>query len=59
MSLPSCATLRHLPGVGFLAGIGFTLSIFIAELSFPENREAPRMAKSGIVLASLLSALAG
>jgi NhaA family Na+:H+ antiporter len=59
VSLPSGVSLRHLLGVGFLAGIGFTMSIFIAELSFPENQEALRMAKSGIVLASLLSALAG
>lgn len=59
VALPSGVTLRHLLGVGFLGGIGFTMSIFIAELSFPENREALRMAKSGIMLASLLSALAG
>ncbi|HSD94408.1 MAG TPA: Na+/H+ antiporter NhaA, partial [Syntrophales bacterium] len=59
VSLPSGVTLRHLLGVGFLGGIGFTMSIFIAELSFPDNREALLMAKSGIMLASLLSALAG
>jgi NhaA family Na+:H+ antiporter len=59
VSLPSGVTLRHLLGVGLLGGIGFTMSIFIAELSFPDNREALLMAKSGIMLASLLSALAG
>jgi NhaA family Na+:H+ antiporter len=59
VSLPSGVTFRHLAGVGFLAGIGFTMSIFIAELSFPGNREALGMAKSGIMLASLLSALVG
>jgi NhaA family Na+:H+ antiporter len=59
VSLPSGVTLRHLLGVGFLGGIGFTMSIFIAELSFPDNREALVMAKSGIMLASFLSALAG
>ena len=59
VSLPSGVTLRHLLGVGFLGGIGFTMSIFIAELSFPDNREALLMAKSGIMLASLLSGLAG
>ncbi len=59
VSLPSGVTFRHLLGVGFLGGIGFTMSIFIAELSFPANREALLMAKSGIMLASLLSALAG
>jgi NhaA family Na+:H+ antiporter len=59
VSLPSGVTLRHLLGVGFLGGIGFTMSIFIAELSFPDSREALLMAKSGIMLASLLSALAG
>jgi NhaA family Na+:H+ antiporter len=59
VSLPSGVTLRHLLGVGLLGGIGFTMSIFIAELSFPDDREALLMAKSGIMLASLLSALAG
>ena len=59
VSMPSGVTLRHLMGIGFLGGIGFTMSIFIAELSFPESREALLMAKSGIMLASLLSALAG
>jgi Na+:H+ antiporter, NhaA family len=59
VSLPSGVNLRHLLGVGFLGGIGFTMSIFIAELSFPDNREALLMAKSGIMVASLLSALAG
>ncbi len=59
VSLPSGVTLRHLLGVGFLGGIGFTMSIFVAELSFPGNHEALLMAKSGIMLASLLSALAG
>jgi NhaA family Na+:H+ antiporter len=59
VSLPSGVSLRHLLGVGFLGGIGFTMSIFIAELSFPDNREALGMAKSGIMLASLLSAIAG
>jgi NhaA family Na+:H+ antiporter len=59
VSLPSGVSLRHLAGVGFLAGIGFTMSIFIAELSFPDSPEMLLMAKSGIMLASLLSALAG
>lgn len=59
VSLPAAVTIRHVLGVGFLGGIGFTMSIFIAELSFPGNPEFLRMAKSGIVLASLLSALTG
>jgi Na+:H+ antiporter, NhaA family len=59
VSLPAGVSMRHLLGVGFLGGIGFTMSIFIAELSFPGDREALLMAKSGIMLASLLSALAG
>jgi NhaA family Na+:H+ antiporter len=59
VSLPQGVTFRHLLGVGFLGGIGFTMSIFVAELSFPDSREALLMAKSGIMLASLLSAAAG
>jgi Na+:H+ antiporter, NhaA family len=34
-SLPEGSTWKHLIGVGILGGIGFTMSIFIANLAFP------------------------
>ena len=57
-TLPAGVTWRHLVGVGALAGIGFTMSLFIAALSFsdPVLLEA---AKLSIVAASLVAGLAG
>lgn len=45
-------------GVGFLAGIGFTMSIFIAALAFADEKLVS-MAKSGIFFASILAGLIG
>jgi len=58
-SLSEGITLRHLAGVGLLGGIGFTMSIFVSELSFPGNSEGLLMAKSGILLSSLLAGCLG
>jgi len=49
---------RQIVGVGFLGGIGFTMSLFIANLAFGET-PALEMAKVGILAASVLSGLAG
>jgi NhaA family Na+:H+ antiporter len=57
-SLPQGINWRHITGVGFLAGIGFTMSIFISSLAF----EAPNYidsAKIGIITASIISGLLG
>jgi NhaA family Na+:H+ antiporter len=48
---------RHLLGAGCLAGIGFTMSIFITELAFSDPA-VKDSAKLGILTASLVSALA-
>ncbi len=55
--LPDGITLRGLTGIGMVAGIGFTVSLFVAGLSF----EAGRLddAKFAILAASLVSATAG
>ena len=47
----------HLWGVGFLAGIGFTMALFIAQLAFA--KEALDLAKIGILLGSALSGAIG
>ena len=51
-------TRAHLVGMGFLAGIGFTMSLFVNELAFadPVLREE---AKLGILLASLVAGSIG
>jgi len=49
---------RHLLGAGCLAGIGFTMSIFITELAFSEPA-IKDSAKLGILSGSLVSALLG
>ncbi|WP_415885917.1 Na+/H+ antiporter NhaA [Neptuniibacter sp. QD37_6] len=48
---------RLLVGGGFLAGIGFTMALFIANIAFSEN--LIDSAKLGIFLASVVSAVVG
>lgn len=57
--LPEGMTRRHLPGLAQLAGIGFTMSIFIAGLAFAGQPDQLLAAKTGILAASLLAGLAG
>lgn len=57
-SLPSRASWKHVFGLGLLAGIGFTMSIFIALLSFNDpifNIEA----KFSILVTSILAGVSG
>lgn len=56
--LPEDADWRHICGIGFLAGIGFTMSIFISLLSF-QQAEYQTIAKISILIASGVSGLAG
>jgi NhaA family Na+:H+ antiporter len=58
-SLPEDTKWLHIIGVGFIAGIGFTVSIFITELAFRGNNELIESAKIGIFIASIISALMG
>ncbi|UCF48365.1 MAG: Na+/H+ antiporter NhaA [Myxococcales bacterium] len=51
-------TLAQLVGAGCLAGIGFTMSIFISELAFT-NAVLIDQAKVGILLASLAAGILG
>ncbi|MHA6510307.1 Na+/H+ antiporter NhaA [Tessaracoccus sp. Y1736] len=55
LRLPDSIGLRDLLPVGFLTGIGFTVSLLIAELSFPDA-EHTAGAKLAILLASFLAA---
>lgn len=57
-NLPTGSTWKQLIGAGFLGGIGFTMSIFIALLSFPEI-ELQALSKLAILLASVTSGVIG
>lgn len=50
---------QQIIGVSFLAGIGFTMAIFIASLAFENNPEYIDSAKIGILIGSLISAIIG
>jgi len=56
--LPEGAGWRQLYGVALVAGIGFTMSLFIAGLAFADP-EAFRSARLSVVVGSLISAGAG
>jgi NhaA family Na+:H+ antiporter len=51
---PDAYSWRQLLGAGALAGIGFTMSLFIAGRSFPDEADFAA-AKVGIFLASLIA----
>lgn len=55
---PGGIGVRDLVGVGFLTGIGFTVALLVAELSFPDGTERAS-AKGAILLASAVTAAMG
>ncbi|MDQ1858235.1 Na+/H+ antiporter NhaA [Chryseobacterium sp. WLY505] len=58
-SLPQNSNWLQMIGVGLLAGIGFTMSIFIALLSFKGEIPIQDEAKFAILIASFIAAIAG
>lgn len=56
--LPEGVQWQHMVGVGFLGGIGFTMSLFIASLGFGDSALL-ETAKLGILGASLLAGVIG
>lgn len=56
--LPNDMSWRHIIGAGFIGGIGFTMSIFIALLAFG-NAEIIQSSKISILLTSLLAGTCG
>ncbi|KPV41507.1 sodium:proton antiporter [Thiohalorhabdus denitrificans] len=57
--LPAGVRTAHVVGAGMLSGIGFTMSIFIANLGFAGMEETIVLAKTGILAASLMAGLGG
>lgn len=58
-SLPDKSSWPQMLATGLLAGIGFTMSIFIALLSFKGHTEIQEEAKFAILVASFISAITG
>lgn len=58
-ALPRGVRLAHIGGAALLGGIGFTMSIFIAELAFANQPDMIVQAKLGILMASLLAGTLG
>jgi len=57
--LPKDTRFTQIAGVSLLAGIGFTMSIFVAQLGFSHSEELLLMAKTGILASSLIAGIAG
>jgi Na+:H+ antiporter, NhaA family len=56
--LPHGVGWRHVYGAGWLAGIGFTMSLFISDLAFDDD-QLVGAAKLGILVASLIAGVVG
>ena len=58
-SLPRGVNIQHVMGASLIAGIGFTMSTFIATLGFDGQPEYLHNAKTSILVASIISAFFG
>jgi len=58
-ALPADLRWGHLLGASMLAGVGFTMSIFISNLAFPLDEALIAQAKLGVLLASVLAGVIG
>jgi NhaA family Na+:H+ antiporter len=57
--LPEGVTFKQVIGVSLLAGVGFTMSIFVANLAFFGNDFLLDSAKAGILIGSLAAGVSG
>ncbi len=57
--LPAGVSMRHIVGAGAVAGIGFTVALFISGLAFEELPEVADQAVIGVLLASVLATVVG
>lgn len=56
--MPASINKKQLLGMGMVAGVGFTVSMFIATLAF-KDAESQLVAKVGVIVASFVSGIAG
>jgi Na+:H+ antiporter, NhaA family len=59
IELPVDVNMRQIIGVSFIAGVGFTMSIFIANLAFSDSNLFADSAKIGILAGSVIAGLLG
>lgn len=59
INIPKDITLRHIIGTSFLAGIGFTMAIFVSNLAFESDPFYNLSAKMGILIGSVIAAIIG
>ncbi|PKN18109.1 MAG: Na+/H+ antiporter NhaA [Deltaproteobacteria bacterium HGW-Deltaproteobacteria-6] len=57
--LPRGVQWRHILGAAWLGGIGFTMSLFIAQLAFATSPMFFEAARLGIIMASVMAAIVG
>jgi len=57
--LPEEVNFKQVTGIALLAGVGFTMSIFVANLAFSGSPLLLDSAKSGILMGSLIAGIAG
>src|SRR5207253_10905988 len=57
-TLPSAADWRHMLGIALLTGIGFTMSLFLGALAFPDE-ELHRHIRVGVLAGSSCAAIGG
>ncbi|PNW28305.1 Na+/H+ antiporter NhaA [Formosa algae] len=58
-AFPGNVSFKHILGVGFLAGVGFTMSIFVSNLAFKNSLMYQDAAKVGIFIGSTVAGLIG
>lgn len=57
--LPRGVTWRHIRGASVLAGIGFTMSLFVTQLAFSNQHALAQEAKIGVLAASAVAGVVG
>ena len=57
--LPEDTSMNQLFGGSFLGGIGFTMSIFVADLAYSDNPELLIQSKTAVLVASLIAGFTG
>ena len=57
--LPSDLNFKHIIGVAAIAGVGFTMSIFIDYLAFAGSERSIVSAKIGVIIGSFISGIVG